>query len=127
MVASGMGMINNNDITSELKIASIRMLTKSECEKLFENTWTFYYRGRRLDYNNFDSQFLYSDGIICGKDVTNTCKGDSGGPVVANIEGRFTLVGITSFGLPNTCSSNTVGYYTDVSYYRNLDFIHSVN
>ena len=51
MVASGMGMINNNHFTSELKIASIRMLKKSECKKLLENTWTFPYNGRRSDCN----------------------------------------------------------------------------
>ena len=64
---------------------------------------------------------------MCGRDVARTCPGDSGGPVVANIDGRFTLIGITSFGLPNTCRSNQVGYYADVSYPEILTFINSVN
>ena len=51
MVASGMGMINNNESTSELKLASIQMLKKSECKKLLENTFTFPYKGRRPDSN----------------------------------------------------------------------------
>ena len=51
MVASGMGRINNNDSTSELKIASIRMLKKSECKKLLESTFSFPYKGRRPDSN----------------------------------------------------------------------------
>ena len=53
MVTSGMGMINNFESTSELKIASIQMLKKSECKKLLENTksFTFPYKGRRPDSN----------------------------------------------------------------------------
>jgi len=109
MVASGMGMINNNDSTSELKIASIRILKKSECKQLLESTFTF----------------SYKDGIICAKSVTNTCQGDSGGPVVANIRGQFTLIGITSFGKP--CESNQAGFYTDVSNSEIRNFINSVN
>ena len=49
MVASGMGRINNNDSTSELKIASIRILKKSECKQLLESTFSFPYKGRRPD------------------------------------------------------------------------------
>ena len=64
---------------------------------------------------------------MCGKDVTNTCTGDSGGPVVANIEGRFALIGITSFGETNSCRSNQVGYYADVTKFNTVDFINSVN
>ena len=51
MVASGMGMINNNDSTNELKIASILMLKKSECKQLLESTFSFPYKGRRPDSN----------------------------------------------------------------------------
>ena len=54
MIASGMGKINNNDVTSELKIASIQMLKFSECRQHWKNTFTFPYTCRRPDYNNFD-------------------------------------------------------------------------
>ena len=56
----------------------------------------------------------------------DTCKGDSGGPIVANINGQFTLVGITSFGLKDGCGSKVAGYYADVSYSDNFKFINSV-
>ena len=126
MVASGMGKINNNESTSQLKIASIQMLQKNECKKLFENTFRLPYEGRRSDLNMI-FLFSYSDGVICGKDIANTCSGDSGGPVVANIDGLFTLIGITSFGEINTCRRNQVGYYTDISFPENFDFIYIVN
>ena len=51
MVASGMGKINNNEYTSQLNIASIQMLKKSECKKLLENTFRFPYKGGRPDLN----------------------------------------------------------------------------
>ena len=64
---------------------------------------------------------------ICGGLVKTTCRGDSGGPVVANINGQFTVIGLTSFGLKDSCGTNVPGVYADVSYPDNLKFIHSVN
>ena len=71
--------------------------------------------------------FTSSDGIICGRDVSNICKGDSGGPVVSNINGQFTLIGLSSFTAEDGCHSNEPGYYADVSYSENLKFIYSVD
>ena len=34
MIASGMGMIGNDKRTSELKLASIQMLSKSQCKSI---------------------------------------------------------------------------------------------
>ena len=65
--------------------------------------------------------------MICGGRVKATCKGDSGGPVVANIDGHFTLIGLTSFGKKDSCGGNVPGVYADVSYPDILKFIHSVN
>ena len=64
--------------------------------------------------------------MICGGGLdTDTCKGDSGGPVVANINEQFTLIGLTSFG--RSCGTNFPGVYADVSYPEILTFINSVN
>ena len=69
----------------------------------------------------------YSDGMICGGLAVDICPGDSGGPVVANINGRFRLIGISSFGRKDSCGGKVPGVYADVSYPDNLKFIHSVN
>ena len=38
--------------------------------------------------------------MICGgREGRDTCRGESGGPLVAEIDGKFTLVGITSWGI----------------------------
>ena len=65
--------------------------------------------------------------MICGGLIVDTCKGDSGGPIVANINGRFTLIGITSFGQKDACGSKVPNVFADVSYPDILKFINSVN
>ena len=65
--------------------------------------------------------------MICGGGIdTNTCKGDSGGPLIANIDGRFTLVGVTSWG-PKGCGPSGFGVYVDISETSMLNFISQIN
>jgi secreted trypsin-like serine protease len=55
----------------------------------------------------------------------DTCKGDSGGPLMQfTAENRWELVGITSYGNPNCTLPNRPGAYVRVSVYHN--FIKSV-
>ena len=65
--------------------------------------------------------------MICGGLASNTCRGDSGGPVVANINGQFAVIGLTSFGPTDSCQSDAPGLYTDVSNPDIQKFINSVN
>jgi hypothetical protein len=44
-----------------------------------------------------------------------SCSGDSGSPLVTNVNGKYIQVGISSFGTPVPCDDNSV--YTRVSYY----------
>ncbi|GAB6022961.1 Transmembrane protease serine 9 [Chamberlinius hualienensis] len=56
-----------------------------------------------------------TDQMICawghGKDA---CRGDSGGPLIWNTEGRWFVVGIVSFGMPCGPTSTTAGVFTRV-------------
>ena len=65
--------------------------------------------------------------MICGGLEIDTCTGDGGGPVVANINDQFTVIGLFSFLKKDSCGGKVPGVYTDVSYPDNLKFIHSVN
>ncbi|XP_064100996.1 clotting factor G beta subunit-like isoform X2 [Macrobrachium nipponense] len=58
--------------------------------------------------------------MLCagGKGGKDTCSGDSGGPLMVKEEGRFTLVGITSFG--SGCAKEGLpAVYTRMSEYQN--------
>ena len=56
MVASGMGRIDNAHRTTELKLASIQMLTKDECRR---DSWVKdYFKGKR-SHSNMISISIY--------------------------------------------------------------------
>ena len=66
--------------------------------------------------------------MICADGMhENTCKGDSGGPLLANIDGKFTLVGVTSFGKRGCGGPNNFGVYADISETSTLNFISQIN
>merc|ERR1711910_155733 len=61
--------------------------------------------------------------LCAGRGGTDTCQGDSGGGMVANnLDGRWTLVGVTSFGV-DCARPDFPGVYTRVDQY--LDWIRS--
>lgn len=62
---------------------------------------------------------LIADDQLCagGQPGIDSCRGDSGGPLMANFYGRWFAHGIVSHG-PNRCGTpNMPGVYTNVSYY----------
>ena len=60
---------------------------------------------------------MFCAGDLLGK--KDACKGDSGGPAVAQIQGRATLFGITSWGY-GCGRRNKPGVYTKVIEYVKL-------
>ena len=66
--------------------------------------------------------------MICGgKRNKDTCNGDSGGPLIAHIDGRFTLVGVTSWGKGSCGNGRAPGVYADISHRSMMKFINNVN
>jgi secreted trypsin-like serine protease len=61
---------------------------------------------------NYDTS-TYPDHIFALGSGTDTCYGDSGGPLLYD----DTLYGITSFGYTTTCNASFPSGYTDISYY----------
>ncbi|XP_045456964.1 venom protease-like [Melitaea cinxia] len=108
-IVAGWGQINSRgDTSDELRYVNIREQNyTSSCLRLFGDI--------------FDPKTM-----ICAHGAENTvmdsCKGDSGGPLMAlmtNIICSYSIEGIVSFGT-NTCGGN-VGVYTRVTAY--LDWI----
>jgi secreted trypsin-like serine protease len=56
-------------------------------------------------------------------DGSNTCVGDSGGPIVLVTRGRSAIVGITSTGTKRDCSEGDKSYFTNLQDPEVLDFL----
>lgn len=50
--------------------------------------------------------------VCAGSGATDTCNGDSGGPLMVPSQGAFVLVGITSWGSTSCATPDTPGVYT---------------
>nr|XP_054750651.1 venom serine protease Bi-VSP-like [Lytechinus pictus] len=73
-------------------------------------------------YDSFSSESMICAGYLAGG--VDTCQGDSGGPLMCEgTDGRWHLVGITSFG-DGCARPGSPGVYTRVSRY--IDFISTV-
>ncbi|XP_059611722.1 brain-specific serine protease 4-like [Phlebotomus argentipes] len=100
----GMGYIKEDELNKpcELQKALVDMYDQKTCK-------TF----RDIHYNPFHIK----DDFLCTNSDTDTCKGDSGGPLQClNEENVYTLYGITSLGV-GCGKKNIPGIYTDVLYH----------
>ncbi|KAK9762997.1 Enteropeptidase, variant 2 [Basidiobolus ranarum] len=113
VTVTGWGQTEVSQYSSRLLQVTLRVASIHRC------------RRERPDFNNHNGPQICT-GLTPGRD---TCPGDSGGPLVQlTPEGRYVLLGITSFGTYKVgkqfvCGQDSFGFYTHVGYY--LDFIKS--
>ncbi|XP_001842728.2 serine protease grass [Culex quinquefasciatus] len=107
-IITGWGTTEKNDLSDVLLKATLPRVDNSECQQVMASN--------RLTV-------LLSDKQICagGKDLVDSCRGDSGGPLgtvgMLNGDARFIQFGIVSAGL-NTCGERNVpGIFTRVGKY----------
>lgn len=102
---AGYGKQNSYDIyyAQRLMSATVNLISQDDCKNK-------YYDSTRV-----------TDNMVCAGDPlweTDACKGDSGGPMVCEHNGRMTLYGIVSWG-DGCAKKNKPGVYTRVTRYLN--------
>ena len=64
---------------------------------------------------------------MCGKSAIGAhCLGDSGGPMICEEDTKAVLHGVVGFGQFSNCLKDEIGFYTNVSYTKTLQFIEMV-
>ncbi|CAM9383880.1 unnamed protein product [Lampetra planeri] len=101
---AGWGLINNAGASPDvLQEAGVPLVSHTKCQ----DDWR----------NRFD----ISDNMVCAgfaEGGSDTCGGDSGGPLMCEEQGHWHLVGISSFGDYQCGLPNRPGVYTDVLRYQ---------
>ncbi|KAM6442238.1 urokinase-type plasminogen activator isoform 1-T1 [Liasis olivaceus] len=111
---SGYGKQNKTDIyySRVLKSANVHLISQSMCKR--------YYEGHKVNEN-----------MLCASDLrwrSDSCKGDSGGPLTCAFNNRMVLYGIVSWG-DGCAKEGKPGVYTRVTRYlpwieSNMNRIH---
>lgn len=100
--ALGWGRTETSSMSDTLRHASLDYVSPAHCAHHWNNL---------------------TGGQLCAGEMNpasapaqDTCRGDSGGPLIYRADGRAWLVGITSYG-SERCASGIPGVYTRVSHY----------
>ncbi|CAM1300080.1 Uncharacterised protein g2603 [Pycnogonum litorale] len=103
----GWGDTRNTGYDTLLKQGQVLIYSSDECKKIYPETLR---------------QTMLCAGRPHGG--TDSCHGDSGGPLMATVNGKWTVIGIISYGARNCAEPNKPGVYTDISDY--VQWINSV-
>lgn len=110
---SNTGQDENKKTTNIKQKLGVEYFDREECHRIFSKL------GRNIDETN-----------ICagGEEDEDSCKGDSGGPLIAKVkvvnedkseEDFYYLAGIVSFGSSDCGKKGVPGVYTNVAHYMN--------
>ena len=99
------------DVNEEcLQAATVPIISNEDCQQMYSKSNKRIARGMTCAG--------YRNGGV------DTCKGDSGGPLACNVDGRFHIFGVVSWG-EGCGEKNRPGVYSRVQYY--LDWISEVS
>ncbi|KAL9703847.1 hypothetical protein quinque_007365 [Culex quinquefasciatus] len=108
VTAAGWGITESN-YSSEVKLkVSLDVMNHNRCVRVYKSA----------DIRLRDTQLCAG-----GKKGEDTCGGDSGGPLIRQIEGNYHLIGVVSFGATNCGTKGVPGVYTNVAMF--VDWIQS--
>ncbi|XP_041376269.1 proclotting enzyme-like [Gigantopelta aegis] len=103
VIGWGYMQFNIQQPSSELRKVSLTMYDSQPCRTLFNEPTSIV----------SDGVMCASNGLLGGKDA---CRGDSGGPLMAVIDGRYWLYGLVSNGRDCALVGQT-GFYTKIEAY----------
>lgn len=100
----GWGLDQNNEVAKFLRTASLDLQDAA---------------AKRAYGSSFKPEIMLASGryIKAEKLYAGGCNGDSGGPLIGMVDGRPTLVGLTSWGSAQGCDRGKPTIFTRVSYY----------
>nr|ADT80831.1 serine protease 61 [Mamestra configurata] len=99
--ASGFGHTRDGGSVSEtLRHVNLPVITNAVC---------------RQYSNAFNTHVVASNICVSGAGGRSTCRGDSGGPLTVNSNGRRILVGVTSFGSGRGCAVGSPAVFARVT------------
>ncbi|CAG0894058.1 unnamed protein product [Cyprideis torosa] len=70
------------------------------------------------------SAYMPGKMLCAGDDAKDSCRGDSGGPLMVEVNGQWTIFGIVAAGVGKECASGIPSLYIRVDYYS--DWIQTV-
>uniref|UniRef100_A0A8D8AFH1 Serine protease easter n=1 Tax=Culex pipiens TaxID=7175 RepID=A0A8D8AFH1_CULPI len=107
VTAAGWG-ITESDRASEVKLkVTLDVVDLQTCRKT------------NIKYNKLDN----TQPCAGGQEGEDTCRGDSGGPLMRQIQGNYHLIGVVSIGPIKCGTENVPGVYTNVATF--IDWIQS--
>ena len=100
----GWGLDQNNEVAKFLRTANLDLQDSA---------------AKRAYGSSFKPEIMLASGryIKAEKLYAGGCNGDSGGPLIGIVDGRPTLVGLTSWGSAQGCDRGKPTIFTRVSYY----------
>ncbi|XP_004685260.1 PREDICTED: serine protease 48 [Condylura cristata] len=106
---TGWGKMNqaDNDYATILQEAEVPIINQKACEDLYNPLASMLPQLEAI---------IHDDMICAGKNMKDSCKGDSGGPLSCHINGVWMQIGVVSWGMG--CGVSTPGVYTNVTYYQ---------
>ncbi|XP_045132508.1 serine protease 42-like [Portunus trituberculatus] len=104
LTATGWGLMDYNDPDADLPIVlqevDLTAWNNVECQDVWRNLMS--------------SHVLLNSQLCASRPGKDTCSGDSGGPLLLKADGRWTVVGVTSYGY-KCAEIGKPGVYTRVS------------
>ena len=111
LVVAGWGRTEKARSSSVLQFTSLEQVEREDCEAEYREAG----QQGRLGPLTDGLAILPSQLCARGEDKTDSCSGDSGGPLMSRAD-KWYLTGLVSFGT-NECDSSLPGVYTSVSFF----------